>query len=115
MLRTPDVRYGGPDLRTKAGYHPVLNHTRKASSGARVKFILHLAPPCSHFSRVRNRHPSTRVRSKLRILGLPGLRPDVAQKVRDANKMADVAVDLARAAAAMGVIHHNRPPASSYT
>ena len=47
----------------------------------------HGSPACSTFSRVRDRHPSTKVRSKFRVHGLSGLRGETAQKVRDAKQV----------------------------
>ena len=80
----------------------------KQLDGHRV--ALHLAPPCSTFSRARDRGRRTRLRSRDHPEGLPGKR----LQVKEANAIADTAWDLARWAADQGMLVSLENPRSSY-
>ena len=72
------------------------NIERQVASGLRV--ALHLAPPCSTFSRARDRSRKTRLRSAEFPAGLPRC----ADQVKDANSVALAAFDLAVWASQLG-------------
>ena len=76
--------------------------------GRRV--ALHLAPPCSTFSRARDRGRRTRLRSSKFPGGLPGCKDRVA----DGNLIALTAYDLARWAAERGALVSIENPRRSY-
>ena len=71
---------------------------------------LHLAPPCSTFSRARDRSKRTRLRSSKYPAGLP----DCKGAVVDANIIALAAYDLARWAAGRGALVSMENPRRSY-
>ena len=84
------------------------NIERQVASGLRV--ALHLAPPCSTFSRARDRSRKTRLRSAEFPAGLPRC----ADQVKDANSVALAAFDLAVWASQLGVLVSIENPRKSY-
>ena len=64
--------------------------------------LLHLAPPCSTWSRAVNRFLSHRLRSSEFPGGLPNLDSAKQEKVRLGNELAQVALDLAKQQHASG-------------
>ena len=74
------------------------------------KIALHLAPPCSTFSRARDRGSRTRLRSKKFPAGLPGKR----DRVQEANRIALAAWNLASWAASRGMLVSMENPRTSY-
>jgi hypothetical protein len=78
------------------------------SSGTHL--VLHLAPPCSSFSRARDRSWRTRLRSRARPQGIPGK----SAWTKQGNLIARRALDLAEWAAAQGVAVSFENPKSSY-
>ena len=80
----------------------------KQRNGYRV--ALHLAPPCSTFSRARDRGRRTRLRSRRYPAGLPGK----ARQVQEANTIAEAAWRLACWAADRGMIVSIENPRTSY-
>ena len=76
---------------------------------------LHFAPPCSSFSRARDRARSTQLRSTTHPEGRPGLDADQRRLVKSANEIAlqtfDLAMYAARDLSAVVIIEN---PASSY-
>ena len=73
--------------------------------GRRV--ALHVAPPCSTFSRARDRRRRTRLRSAEFPAGLPRCQ----EQVRDANAIALAAFDLVTWAAEQGILASLEKPA----
>ena len=71
---------------------------------------LHVAPPCSTFSRARDRSRRTRLRSAAHPAGLPRC----GDQVNEANKVALAACDLATWAAERGMLVSLENPRKSY-
>ena len=74
------------------------------------RIALHLAPPCSTFSRARDRGRRTRLRSSKYPAGLPGKE----DRVCDANRIALASWKLALWAASRGMLVSMENPRSSY-
>ena len=56
--------------------------------------LLHLAPPCASFSVALNGSAATRVRSSEKPMGIDGLSPAQAARVRVGNTLAEVTATL---------------------
>ena len=79
------------------------------------RIAIHLGPPCSTFSRARDRSKATQLRSPTHPSGRPGLDADQRQAVASANRIALNAFDFAVWAARdlqAAITFEN--PASSY-
>ena len=84
-----DVATGGSDLRWKASVDELKAElAERSASGTRL--MIHVAPPCSTFSRARDRGSRTRLRS----LDFPQGFPDRQHAVEEANVIARHALDL---------------------
>ena len=76
-----------------------------------ASLILHFAPPCSTFSRARDRSRLTRLRSPEHPEGLPGMEAEVAV----ANKIAENTLELAEwAAVSLDAVVTIENPGTSY-
>ena len=89
-----DLRWGGTDFTDPVSVAALEFRLERWAKVANP-LVLHLAPPCSTFSRARDRSARTRVRTR----GRPGGIAPVPQFVKDANKVATEAYDLALQAA----------------
>ena len=75
--------------------------------------LLHLAPPCATFCIALNGSAATRVRSLEMPMGLEGLSPQQADKVRVGNALAEVAAVLMQAQHDAGNLCQLEQPALS--
>ena len=75
--------------------------------------LLHLAPPCATFSRALNGSEATRVRSFEKPMGLDGLSPAQAERVRIGNALAEVAAVLIQTQHEAGNLYDLEQPAES--
>ena len=96
-VRAPDdAATGGANFVHRADVDAVRTELLSLMSSG-VKLMVHFAPPCSTFSRARDRSSATRLRSREFPQGLARL----ASKTHEANLIArhclDLAEDLARA------------------
>ena len=85
-----DVRYGGTDFLDPASVAGLGFRLERWAKVAHP-LIVHFAPPCSTFSRARDRSRRTKVRSRTR----PGGIQPVPQFVKDANEIAEETYELA--------------------
>jgi hypothetical protein len=85
-----DVATGGFDLSSRAGLDQAKDYLKELSAWTET-LMVHLAPPCSTFSRARDRSWKSRLRSKDRPQGLPGCGPWCTT----ANKVARHSLELA--------------------
>ena len=105
-----DLAYGGTDFRDAEAVEKFKNRLRDLTAG-KGRVFLHMAPPCSTFSRARDRRASTRLRSAARPEGLY----PAAANVTEANTIATNVLRVAEFAAGelgAGVTVEN--PATSY-
>ena len=85
-----DLANGGTDFESTKEVEE-LKAALKEKSDEGFRLVVHLAPPCSTFSRARDRSEQTKVRSKNRVAGiLP-----VSDEIQAANRIALRAWDLA--------------------
>ena len=89
--RSPDdLAHGGTDFEHKSAVEEIRRELAElAASG--VKLVVHFAPPCSTFSRARDRSSKTKLRSSDFPQGLPRH----AQRTHSANLVARHTLDLA--------------------
>jgi hypothetical protein len=85
-----DVATGGFDLGSRAGLDQAKDYLKELSEWTET-LMVHLAPPCSTFSRARDRSWKTRLRSKDRPQGPPSCGPWCST----ANKVARHSLELA--------------------
>ena len=104
-----DVASGGTDFLNAVSVEKLKNTIADGLSSG-IHLVLHLAPPCSSFSRARDRSWRTRLRSRARPQGIPGK----TAGTRNGNLIARRALDLAEWAAAQGVAVSFENPKSSY-
>jgi hypothetical protein len=89
-----DLESGGTDFEDASQVRKVREELRALRTGD-LRLILHLAIPCSTFSRARDRSDATRLRSSKRPGGREDLSPAQQAIVDAANRIADHAWDLA--------------------
>ena len=89
-----DVRWGGTDFLDPVSVAGLEFRLERWSKVAHP-LIVHFAPPCSTFSRARDRSRKTKVRSRMR----PGGLHPVPDFVKEANEIAEVTYELAMKAA----------------
>jgi site-specific DNA-cytosine methylase len=92
--RADDAASGGTDFEVAAEIAILKEDLRDLRTEGAV-LALHLAPPCSSFSRARDRAQSTKLRSTSHPEGQPGLDADQRSLVTTANKIALQAFDFA--------------------
>ena len=109
-VRLPDdLASGGADFQSKEAVLTLRQELADlAASG--VKLMVHFAPPCSTFARVRDRSSKTRLRSKESPQGIPRL----MARCRVANLIARNTLDLAEYLARLGAAVSVENPDSSY-
>jgi hypothetical protein len=109
-----DIAHGGTDFESKAQVARLKSHLQVLRmSGKRL--IVHLAPPCSTFSRARDRSDSTRLRSSSHPAGLAWLNPDRMRITGEANRIAWHAFDFAAwAAEVLDAVVSLENPTGSY-
>jgi hypothetical protein len=79
------------------------------------RLILHLAPPCSTFSRARDRSRATKLRSSLHPAGIPNLNKEQQATVEEGNAVAKNAFEVAEwASKSLDAVVSLENPASSY-
>ena len=83
-----DLAQGGVDFTKRDQVEELWQHYKKlAGDGAQL--VVHVAPPCSTFSRARDRSAATRCRSWSAPEGLNELSATTIQKVREGNEITD--------------------------
>ena len=104
-----DIATGGTDFQQKSEVNLLLAelHSLLASG---MSILVHLAPPCSTFSRARDRSTATRLRSAEFPQGIPRH----AARSREANLVARNALDLVESLASKGAAVSMENPESSY-
>ena len=109
-----DAAEGGTDFTSKPQVERLKAHLRVLRmSGKRL--VIHLAPPCSTFSRARDRSKATRLRSSSHPAGLAWLNPERAEIAGEANQIALHAFDFAVwAAKALDAVVSLENPSGSY-
>jgi site-specific DNA-cytosine methylase len=109
-----DAAEGGTDFTSKPQVERLKAHLRVLRmSGKRL--VIHLAPPCSTFSRARDRSSATRLRSTWHPAGFPWLDPERADMADEANQIAWLAFDFAVwAAKALDAVVSLENPSGSY-
>ena len=110
-VREPDdLKHGGTDFSDAAAVAELRRELGElAASG--VKLVVHLAPPCSTFSRARNRHPKTKLRTREFPQGLPRK----MHLCKEANYIARNALDFAESLARdVGAVVTMENPESSW-
>jgi hypothetical protein len=112
--RADDAAYGGTDFEVAVEIAILKEELRELrTEGATL--ALHLAPPCSSFSRARDRAQSTKLRSASHPEGQLGLDADQRSLVTTANKIALQAFDFAVwAARDLSAVVSMENPSSSY-
>ena len=109
-----DLAHGGTDFGSKAQVARLKSRLQVLHMSGK-KLIIHLAPPCSTFSRARDRSDSTRLRSSSHPAGLAWLQPDRLQITGEANRIAWLAFDFAAwAAEVLGAVVSLENPTGSY-
>jgi hypothetical protein len=79
------------------------------------RLIIHLAPPCSTFSRARDRSSTTKLRSSSHPAGLAWLNKEQELVADEANRIAEHALDFAAwAAKVLGAVVSFENPSGSY-
>jgi hypothetical protein len=104
-----DAATGGTDF-TRLGDVESLRAELADLQASGTKIMLHLAPPCSTFSRARDRSWRTRLRSLKHPQGIPGR----AKFTKSANLIARRTLDLAEWAADLGMAVSIENPKASY-
>ena len=105
-----DLADGGVDFSQEIELEGVKNYLHELHSSG-VQLHLHFAPPCSTFSRARDRSWRTRLRSTSRPQGLAGR----AAQCRQGNLIARNTLDLLEwAVRALGAVATMENPESSY-
>ena len=100
VLPPNEVDLGGTDFRDPEQVEKLKQLMRELAEaegtdkekGALRKLFIHLAPPCSTFSKAKDRSWRTRVRSRAQPIGIPPR----SKKVKDANKIAKECILFAR-------------------
>ena len=109
-----DLAHGGTDFASRPQVDLLKAHLRALRiSGKRL--IIHLAPPCSTFSRARDRSEATRLRSTSHPAGLTWLNPEQWGIADEANLIAWNAFDIAAwAARELDAVVSLENPSGSY-
>jgi hypothetical protein len=93
-----DIATGGADFEIASQVQAIKEYLRSLRT-ADSRLILHLAPPCSTFSRARDRSQATRLRSLDHPEGLPALTGERRREADSANTIARHTFELAKWAA----------------
>jgi hypothetical protein len=109
-----DLETGGTDFGSRIQVETLKAYIQRLRAEGK-QLIIHLAPPCSTFSKARDRSRATRLRSTAYPQGLPGLSRENQQIVDEGNAIARNAFAFAEwASKSMDAVVSFENPSGSY-